>query len=313
MKKMLMFSKKIYNFFKDTDWEYKLAFFFVYIKYRNFRERNKALRYIKMGFFERNFSSIVDEYRSNKFENNVNTGPIWFCWLQGKENMPPIVSLCYNRLIKMAPKGRDVIFLHWKNLNQYVHIPEYIERKVKQGVITYTHFSDILRFALLAEHGGLWIDSTVYVASPIPERIFEGEYYSARTTFDSNYPGVNRCLWKCFLLGAAPNSLWFSCARDIIYAYWKEMDYFIDYLIVDYILLLIYDRNHDIKFAVDSHTELDSYILKFEKIAGEEYSSPTYEKMCSESRWFKLTYKSSFRGYTNDGRLTYFGYLISEK
>ncbi len=91
------------------------------------------------------------------------------------------------------------------------------------------------------------------------------------------------------------------------------MDYFIDYLLMDYILLLIYDFNDNVKSGLDTGVELAPHVLGFEKIANEACDEAHYQKMCSECRWFKLSYKLPFKEYTEDGKLTYFGRLMSEK
>ncbi|MDO5473345.1 MAG: capsular polysaccharide synthesis protein [Akkermansia sp.] len=90
------------------------------------------------------------------------------------------------------------------------------------------------------------------------------------------------------------------------------MEYFVDYLIVDYILLNIYDHNGGVKDGVDACVELAPHILRFEKIANEPCDEEKFRKMCEECRWFKLSYKLPFREYTEDGKLTYYGRLISE-
>ncbi|MDO5470016.1 MAG: capsular polysaccharide synthesis protein [Akkermansia sp.] len=305
--------RKVYYLLKDTDWEFVLAFLFIYLKYRDFEMRIKAMRYVKYAFFERRFLHVLGKYGDSVNSPQINNGPIWVCWLQGEENMPQIVKVCYERLKKMAPPYREVVLLTFDNIGQYVRLPDYIYEKLRNGDMTYTHFSDILRFALLAEKGGLWVDSTVYVTKPISPDVFAKKYYSAKTKYDSTYMGVNRCLWKCFLLGASPQSQWFLNAREIMYTYWKEMNYFIDYLIVDYILLLIYDSSDEVKSEVDVGVEYAPYILDFEKIANEPCDETYLKKMCDECRWFKLSYKLPFREYTADGKLTYFGRLLSEK
>ena len=46
-----------------------------------------------------------------------------------------------------------------------VNMPDYIIRKQQSGEIDLTHFSDILRMMLLAQHGGIWMDSTLLIPS----------------------------------------------------------------------------------------------------------------------------------------------------
>lgn len=48
---------------------------------------------------------------------------IWWCWLQGLENVPPIVKACYHSLKILNMK---VNIITCENYNQYVNIPAYI-------------------------------------------------------------------------------------------------------------------------------------------------------------------------------------------
>lgn len=57
------------------------------------------------------------------------------------------------------------------NYKDFIDLPSYIEEKFKKGIISYTQLSDILRFTLLATHGGIWIDSTYLTLSPLPKYV----------------------------------------------------------------------------------------------------------------------------------------------
>ena len=76
--------------------------------------------------------------------------------------MPDVAKACLNS-IKMHADRHPVIVITEANHGDYVDLPDYIRTKVKQGKISLTHLSDILRMALLAKHGGIWIDSTVLI------------------------------------------------------------------------------------------------------------------------------------------------------
>ena len=78
------------------------------------------------------------------------TSPIWTCWWQGEEAMPDIVRACYNAM-RLHADNHPVILITEKNYKEYVDMPEYIIRKLKDGTIDLTHFSDILRMMLLQE------------------------------------------------------------------------------------------------------------------------------------------------------------------
>ena len=290
---------------------------FIHLKYpglKNRPSRLASLKHIKFAYFERSFANILKKYENFSFTTNINNGPIWVCWLQGEDAMPDIVKKCYIRLQQMAPKSRDVILITWENLKKYTDIPDYIIEKVHKNHMTYVHFSDIIRFSLLANHGGLWVDSTIYVSRPITESIFSKPYFSIRTEFGAEteykYNGVNRCLWKPFLLGAAANSTWFCCAKDIIYEYWRSNSFLIDYFTVDYILLTIYDYLVQVKESVDSSVEVAPYMYEIEKIANLPYNDNHYRAICEQCQWFKLSYKLPFKNTTIDGHTTYIGAIL---
>lgn len=95
---------------------------------------------------------------------------IWTCWLQGEEQAPPIVKKCLAS-IRRHSGGREVIVITEKNMWQYVSFPDYILKKKEKGIITNTHFSDILRIYLLALNGGIWMDATTYMTGDLPDYI----------------------------------------------------------------------------------------------------------------------------------------------
>lgn len=93
-------------------------------------------------------------------------GPyVWSCWLQGWENAPDIAKACLASL-KRGLKGVEIVELDGENYIQWVTLPEYIVEKYKKGYIPHAMFSDMLRLQLLAQHGGVWIDSTVLYTGP---------------------------------------------------------------------------------------------------------------------------------------------------
>lgn len=75
--------------------------------------------------------------------------------------MPQLVQGCFRQL---TTYNDNVCLITKDNYNKYCHIPDYILQKLYRQEISITHFSDILRVSLLAENGGLWLDSTCWVS-----------------------------------------------------------------------------------------------------------------------------------------------------
>ena len=58
--------------------------------------------------------------------------PIWFCWLQGLEQAPPIVHACYNSL-KRHLTDREIRVIDNSNWREYVELPGYMWRNGRRG------------------------------------------------------------------------------------------------------------------------------------------------------------------------------------
>lgn len=95
---------------------------------------------------------------------------IWVCWFQGMENAPDIVKACYRSLCRNA--DRPVILITEQNFQEYASFPSYLLDKYRREVFSRTHFSDILRTAILYQNGGIWIDSTMLLTDIIPSYIW---------------------------------------------------------------------------------------------------------------------------------------------
>lgn len=157
---------------------------------------------------------------------------VWWCWLQGIEQAPPIVKACYNSLRRNLP-DREIVVIDDKNWKEYVELPEYIVEKWEKGRIPAAMFSDLLRLQLLIKYGGTWIDSTVLCTG------FKG----SKVQEFKNYLDTDLFLFQYTKQGSIPVSIsnWFITActnnellivlRDMLFAYWKDYDCTLDYYI----------------------------------------------------------------------------------
>ena len=64
-----------------------------------------------------------------------------------------------------------------ESIKKYLDIPEYILEKLNDKRMGYAHFSDILRFALLSNYGGVWMDATILLTDYISEKYFQMDYF----------------------------------------------------------------------------------------------------------------------------------------
>lgn len=90
---------------------------------------------------------------------------IWQYWAQGYVDIPETVRKCLESVDRFAG-DYQVIRLSDDNLEEYLDIPDFIEKK--RGCYSRAHFADLLRLMLLSAYGGIWMDATLFLSGPIP-------------------------------------------------------------------------------------------------------------------------------------------------
>lgn len=232
---------------------------------------------------------------------------IWIFWWQGIENMPPIVSSCFKSVIKNS-NGHKVILITKDNVREYTDIPDYIYKKVNNGNITLTHFSDILRFNLLKNHGGLWIDSTVYVAKKINENYFNYLYTSGGYNSKTN-PLFVGGKWTGFLIGGYSYNKLFVFMDSFFKDYWKNNKKLVNYFLIDYALRYAYDNEiGNFNDYVDNVAKYNNpSMFELQPRLNCIFDKDQYDKMCRKTDMFKLTYKMDFY----DNKDTFYTFIVN--
>ncbi len=246
-------------------------------------------------------------------EKQLDKTPIWVCWWQGEVSMPDIVKLCYRAMQKQAPKGVQTVLITEENYNQFVSIPEYIVRKYRNGVISAAHFSDVLRFCLLSEYGGMWLDATVFTSGPIPEAFFAKEYYTQKVADISLYPKEpSRAQWCGFIWSGKPGNPLFCFVRDALFVYWKKHNRVMDYIFFDYIILAAYNNLPHIKAMMDRQEPNNEHIWALWQMMNREYDEDVVAELFENNIFHKLSYKVKLSARTEDGRQTVYGHILEE-
>jgi len=152
-------------------------------------------------------------------------GPIWQYWHSGRDNAPEICRTCLDSVCHFAA-DRPITILDDSSLHQYVHLPSHI--LARRGQMSITHFSDILRSHLLAEHGGTWIDATVFLSGSI-EHITSNLPFFALTR-----PNDPLMLSSWFMHSVRGHPL--MCAlRDMLTDYWQENELLLHYNLLHFL------------------------------------------------------------------------------
>ena len=104
------------------------------------------------------YGSMVSEFkkfkgsrsRTGELENSKiahdHSKVIGWCWLQGKEQAPPIVKACYNSLVrefKGLSEGYEIKVIDAENWKEYVELPDYIVKKWEKKLIPPVQHTEI--------------------------------------------------------------------------------------------------------------------------------------------------------------------------
>lgn len=226
----------------------------------------------------------------------VNTGvsinkTIWICWFQGLEQAPELVRACIESIYQNKPEDFQIVIVTEENLKDYVVFPDYLIKKMDNGIVTRTHISDLLRAELLHSYGGLWIDATVYCSRKIPKYMFEQELFAFQwSLFD---PSVLKI--SSWFIYANKNQVVIRTMRNLLFAYWKSENKLENY----YLFHIAFSK------AVDSSKgNLESFLsMKYVNNSNPHilYGKMSYEFDASEwstinelSPVHKLSYKKKF-------------------
>ncbi|MBQ9334680.1 MAG: hypothetical protein IJS12_10140 [Lachnospiraceae bacterium] len=211
---------------------------------------------------------------------------IWTCWLQGEEQAPDVVKTCIGSLRKL---GRNVVVLTEENIPEYVAIPDYILQKRAQGIINNTHFSDILRVALLSERGGTWIDATVFIS----DQTLIGEVMENYPLFAYSFvmrDSISDCMLfdSWFLHSVSANPIILD-VRDMLYEYWEKEDSLMHYFLFHLTFSIACRRHPEWNDAIPIFSLEPCHLLQHEMLA--PYDELRWRHIMQCSGVHKLTYK----------------------
>jgi len=221
---------------------------------------------------------------------------VWVSWLQGQENAPEIVKACIDS-IKDNAVDLDVIILDDVNFKDYISLPPFILKKYECGFITKTHFSDILRWALMAKYGGYWIDATILLTKKIPS-LDDKDLFTFKHDKDISHTYISDGRWTGFFIGVKKNYKPAKIILTILYKYWQEKNELIDYFLIDYILDIVYLSNPQFSFDINNNAYFSKDLYYIAHNLKENISPEIVSKInASEFGVFKLTYKLQGEDY----------------
>ena len=214
--------------------------------------------------------------------------PMWICWFQGEKNMPPVVRGCYNS-VKQYAGLHPVNLITIDNYMEYVNIPQYIITKLENKEISYTHFSDIIRNNLLADHGGIWLDATIYLTDEL--KGWDKPFYTIKQNLPDDHVYVSGYRWTGFCMGGVKGNLLNSFVKDFFNVYHQREKGLIDYLLIDYIIAQGYNHIPSIKELIDNipYSCPDLYYMQSKMALS--VNDDELAKVCQRTSIFKLNWR----------------------
>lgn len=226
--------------------------------------------------------------------------PVWIFWDKGIDNSPVLVKKCVESIEQYA--SRDVIFLTNNNLNKYIKLPDYIERKKDAGQIPMAGYTDIMRVALLEHYGGTWIDSTVYLTDYIPDVILNSDFFAFR---NSLLLIENPVLYPAWFLHAKKGNKTIREVRNVAFAYWLKNEHMVEYLLPNLIITLVLKEDPESEKKIPyMNSDYSEYLIK---VLSDKYSEKKFEWIKSLTSIHKLSYKLD-EGINKEGN--FYRYII---
>ncbi|HUZ33444.1 MAG TPA: capsular polysaccharide synthesis protein [Xanthobacteraceae bacterium] len=176
---------------------------------------------------------------------------IWLLWLQGWEAAPDLVRSCGASWLRHN-RNWTINFLTLDKIKELGLGPElspFLNKPMPPEAL-----SDLIRLQLLATHGGVWADATVYCLRPLDQWLSD---VAASGFFAFSRPGPDRMLSTWFLAADAQ-----SCViqrwRERAHAYWMGRDDRDDYFWVHRLFEQTYNSNEAFREVWDNVPKLSA-------------------------------------------------------
>lgn len=269
---------------------YKQYIFFVYWLHfdKMGKEQKKLFDYWKFFcYLRRKYSKFIKNSKIDTSKIKINsTKIIWWCWLQGEENAPALCKACLKSVKKNFP-DYEVKIITNENMWDYITVPKYIRDKYEKNIISRTHFSDILRTCLLVEHGGVWIDSSVFCTDgkEIKPLLKEPLFF-----FQNSKRGCDSMVLSSWFLVSCKDNPYLELVQKLLFEYWKKNSILIHYFLYHFFVTMIAEQFPEMLKNMPYYSNLPCHIMQAELF--NKYDKKRWNQLCKISSVHKLTWKT---------------------
>ena len=248
------------------------------------------LKFSRLSFF----TSDNNEKYSKDLEFIVTPGfddkiPVFICWLQGFNNAPDLVKLCRKSVYKYFDSDvYHVCELNDKNIHSFVQLPDIVLEKYQNGVISKTHYSDIVRTLIVYTYGGVWVDSTMMFYAGVPSEICNSEIFFFKTP-DS----YGRLVSNQFIYGKCAGNPLLGEMVAALYEFWHANDDVGSYFFYHYLITAIIEKRY-----LGAFKTMPSYCSalnhELQKLFDHQFDDGIFQECVNKSFVQKLSYKHSY-------------------
>lgn len=268
--------------------------FFLWLYYR-LKSKTWAINSEKSAYIYLNkkYGKYLDKLPKYK-ETTERDDIIRWCRLQGEENAPKLNKSCLKSIRKFV-KNKKIIILTEKNIKDYVKFPDYIQKKYKDGIISRTHFSDLLRTELLIKYWWTRIDSSVLLTD-YNKKFFESEFFVFKS--DNEYSALSS--W--FITSNKSNPILLT-TRDLLYEYRKYNDYLLHYFLFHLFFTLATKKYSEYWNKVTKYSNKPPHAMQCEFLR--EYNKERFDELKKISSVHKLNHKIDKERISKNSLFTY--------
>lgn len=216
---------------------------------------------------------------------------VFVFWWDGFDYAPPIVKQCLNS-IKKYHLGCRVIEISKDDYEDFTDINPVILRDFRKGKISIQTFSDILRFNLLKNNGGIWIDATIYFADSynlldkLKDKAVESVCFASSADF-LKYKD-EECSWSGYFLASRKNSVFVQAVDYIFEQYYLKYHTYSIYFFIDATLMIckLYHLDNGALAKVHKNPH-DMFLLA--KLLDKTYNESCVRQICvipQKLAWF---------------------------
>lgn len=263
------------------------------------------------------YADIISMYKSINYipipqEDNY---PIWVMWWQGENKMPEVVKICYASILKNAG-SHPVNLITNCNYEKYLDGMPYLENlitRVNNNSLSVTHFSDICRCWLIYTYGGFWVDATILLTDNIDNVVTNKIFVSCIIKNRERHPGYLDC--SAFFFYCSKHNPMYKFVYEVLTKHVLNHNEFICYFMINYCILIAYEQFDYARYTISQSPIFPNYAHYFVRVLAnrnhlnDAFNEKRFLSITKKIPFLKLSYKFAFDEYTENGRLTYYGYI----